>query len=78
MSKYTSKLSKLKITAMMLLILLASIWFALASQPVAMKRESAITPDLVVMRSLSLDEALNESLAAGDYRRVRVDWGMVA
>jgi hypothetical protein len=34
MSKYTSKLSNLKIAAMMLLILLASIWFALNSQPV--------------------------------------------
>jgi hypothetical protein len=43
MSKYTSKLSKVKIAAMMLLILLASIWFALNSQPV-----KHVTPDLVI------------------------------
>lgn len=72
MSNYKSKLSKLQIAALMLLILLASIWFALQSQPVqAMRRESIPVQGVVI---LSLDQALNESLAAGDYRRVNVDW----
>jgi hypothetical protein len=42
-SKYTHLTNKLKIAAMMLLILLASIWFALNSQPV-----KHVRPDLVI------------------------------
>lgn len=64
------KFLKVKIAAMMLLILVSSIWFALASQPVQPVR--VVTPDAVVMRreSLSLDQALDLSLAMGDGRRV--------
>lgn len=72
-----SKKSSLKIQIMitMALILLSSIWFALNSQPVAMRRESIPVQGVIV---LSLDQALNESLAAGDYRRVNVNWEEVA
>lgn len=68
-------LRKIKIALTMLLILLSSIWFALHSQPVAMRRESIPVQGVIV---LSLDQALNLSLAYGDYRRVNVDWAEVA
>jgi hypothetical protein len=59
MSNYTHLTNKLKIAAMMLLILLASIWFALNSQPVkhyapgnpgyeVMKRESEPSRSILV------------------------------
>jgi hypothetical protein len=43
---------------------------SLSRKPRQMKRESG--PALVAPRSL--DEALNASLAAGDYRRIKYTW----
>lgn len=75
MSNYKSNLSKIQMAATMLLILLSSFWFALNSQPQAMWRESKPVVGEVV---LSLDQALNLSLAYGDYRKVNVEWAEVA
>lgn len=71
-----SRKSTLKIQIMitLALILLSSFWFALNSQP-QMRRESKPVVGEIV---LSLDQALNLSLAYGDYRKVNVDWVEVA
>lgn len=65
----------------MALIILVTITISLLANITApqqaMRRESVITPDLVVVRPLSLDEALDRSLAIGDGRWFG-DWGQVA
>ncbi len=57
--------AKVKTTLLILIILLSALLWAVGPQssPVAMRRESRIQP-------ATLEEALNISLAIGDYRRV--------
>lgn len=73
-----SKLSKVKIAAMMLIILLSAITFAIQSQPV-----KHVTPDIVMRReSFELDpafeEALNVSLKRGYCQAVNWKWAEVS
>lgn len=75
MSIITNSPRKIKVLITMSLIVITSFWFALHSQPQAMKRESKPVVGEIV---LSLDQALNLSLAYGDYRKVNVDWVEVA
>lgn len=78
MNSIANSLKKYKVALTMLLILIASIWFALNSQPV-----KHITPDVVMRReSLELDpayeEALNVSLKRGYLQGVNWEWAEVA
>jgi hypothetical protein len=74
-----SNISKVKILALMLLILVSSILFAIQSQPVI-----HVTPDALVMKreSLELDpafeEALNVSMKRGYCQSVNWEWAEVA
>lgn len=91
MLKYTRKLSISKLynslLAMALTLIITvviAVLAALTSGEQAMKRESAITPDLVVMKRESFEiapefeEALNVSMRRGDYRLVNWEWAEVA
>ena len=78
MSKYSKKnpLNQIyqAVLAMALIILITitiSLLATATAEQQAMRRESIPVQGVVI---LSLDQALNESLAAGDYRRVNVDW----
>lgn len=84
MSNYTqnSPLHKIKVLITMLVIVIASIWFALASQPVQPVR--VVSPDAVVMRRESLEispefeEALYQSMRRGYCQAVNWEWAEVA
>lgn len=76
MSNYNKNnpVHQIRIAALMLFILASSILFLLSSP--APQPLRVVVPDLVSVTTL--DEALNLSLAYGDYRRVNVDWNGVA
>lgn len=69
-----------KVTALLLitLALIVISFLAAITDQQAMKRESNRPTPVQGEIVLSLDQALNLSLAYGDYRRVNVDWNGVA
>ncbi len=72
-----SKLSKTIILTIIFILIL--LYAALTPTSQAMRRESFEKPTPIQGEIvLSLDQALNLSLAYGDYRKVAVDWAEVA
>jgi hypothetical protein len=69
-------LTTVKTTILIFIILLTSLLWAVKSAQ-AMKRESDRPVPVKAEIVLSLDQALNLSLAYGDYRRVNVNWEAV-